>query len=120
MLKELELPTLQDRRRHQRLTFLYKVVEGHVPAINIEHYLKSQRVKRTIRAKQFEDYTHTNIVLKSVNNNSKCFDTIFAKSDNFKHSFFPRTVLDWNKLCDSVVKADTIQGFKTLVATSDN
>jgi hypothetical protein len=120
MLKDLELPPLQDRRRHQRLTFLYKVVEGHVPAINIEHYLKSQRVKRTIRAKQFEDYTHNNIVLKSVNNNSKCFDSIFAKSDNFKQSYFPRTVLDWNKLCDSVVEADTIQCFKTLVATSDN
>ena len=39
MLQELDLPTLQERRRQQRLTFLYKVVKGHVPAINIEHYL---------------------------------------------------------------------------------
>ena len=62
MLKKLELPSLQERRRHQRLTFLYKVVEGHVPANNIEHYLKSQRVKRTICAKEFEDYAYKNLV----------------------------------------------------------
>ena len=30
MLQELDLPTLQERRRQQRLTFLYKVVKGHV------------------------------------------------------------------------------------------
>lgn len=62
----------------------------------------------------------TLIVEKSVNNNSKCFDTIYAKSENYKHSFFVRTALDWNKLSESVVKADSIQCFKTQVATSDS
>ena len=56
MLQDLDLPTLQERRRQQRLTFLYKMVKGYVPAINLEHYLKAQRPKRTIRAKQFQDY----------------------------------------------------------------
>ena len=56
MLTDLDLPSLEKRRRQQRLTFLYKVVKGHVPASNIEHYLRAQRPKRTIRAKQFEDF----------------------------------------------------------------
>ena len=81
MLKDLDLPPLQERRRHQRLAFLYKVVEGHVPAINIEHYLKKQRVKRTIRAKQVEDYIRKNIVEQSVINNTKCFEPIYAKTE---------------------------------------
>jgi predicted transcriptional regulator with HTH domain len=32
MLKDLDLPTLQDRRTNAILVFLYKVVEGLVPA----------------------------------------------------------------------------------------
>ena len=51
MLTDLDLPSIVER-----LTFLYKVVKGHVPAINIEHYLRAQRPKRTIRAKHFEDF----------------------------------------------------------------
>ena len=41
MLQDLGLQSLEERQRQLRLTFLYKVVEGRVPAINIEHYLKS-------------------------------------------------------------------------------
>ena len=37
MLHDLKLPTLQDRRRDQGLTLMYKVVEGHVPTINADH-----------------------------------------------------------------------------------
>ena len=44
------------------MTFLYKVVKGQVPAINNEHFLKVQRPKRTIGAKQFEDIIQKNIV----------------------------------------------------------
>ena len=56
MLQPLCLQSLEERRRQLRLTFLYKVVEGRVPAINIEHYLKSQQQKRTVRAKQYTDF----------------------------------------------------------------
>ncbi|XP_052777822.1 uncharacterized protein LOC128215143 [Mya arenaria] len=65
MLQNLQLRSLQERRRHLRLIFLYKVVEGHVPAIDIDQFLKTQRPKRTIRAKKFEDYINTNIVENS-------------------------------------------------------
>ncbi|KAH3860545.1 hypothetical protein DPMN_023446 [Dreissena polymorpha] len=88
MLHKLELPPLQDRRRAQRLTLLYKVVKGHVPPISIERYLKLLRPKRTLRAEQYENYIHQNIVCNLVNNNSKCVETIPAKTVFFKNSFF--------------------------------
>ena len=33
MLQELNLPPLQERRKQQRLTTLYKIVKGHIPAM---------------------------------------------------------------------------------------
>ncbi len=118
MLETLELAPLHERRRLQRLTLLYKVVEGNVPAILIEDYLTPQRPKRTVKAKQFKDYHHSNIVANSTNNNSKCFQLTFAKHENLKNSFFPRTVLDWNKLSDRVITAESIESFKTLAASA--
>ena len=70
--------------RQQWLTLLYKVVKGHVPAINIQHYLRAQRPKRTIRAKKFIDFVKTNIVEKSVCNNNQCFVPIQANSESYK------------------------------------
>ena len=49
MLHVFKLPTLKDRRRDQRLTLMYKVVEGHLPAINRNHYIQPQRKRRAIR-----------------------------------------------------------------------
>ena len=33
-----------------------------------------------------------------------------------KNSFFPRTIIGWNNLDDSVVRADTVEGFKKAVS----
>ena len=90
MLDDLDLPSLEERRCQQRLTFLYKVVKGHVPAINIDHYLRAQKPKRTIRAKQFEDFVKKNIVERSVCNNNQ----LPAKTEQFRNSFFVRTTHD--------------------------
>ena len=54
MLKDQDLPSLQDRRMAARLTFFYKVVEGLVPAISPDAFLKPQRPKRQIHAKNFK------------------------------------------------------------------
>ena len=118
MLHDLKLPTLQDRRRDQRLTLMYKVVEGHVPAINADHYIQPQRQKLAIRATRFTDYDHKNIVENYSTNNSKCFKPIPAKTKNFKNSFFVRTVYDWNKLDDSVINSDSVNSFRKSLSTS--
>ena len=44
-----ETPQLRDRRRQLRLTFLFKVVEGMVPAIPPEMFLTPKRPRRPAR-----------------------------------------------------------------------
>lgn len=54
MLTELHLPLHQNRRRANRLVFLFKVAEGLVPALQFHDYLTPVREKkRKIKSKQF-------------------------------------------------------------------
>ena len=48
MLVKLELQELKERRTSQKLIFLYKVVEGLVPAIESDDYLKKMHDPRDI------------------------------------------------------------------------
>ena len=50
MMKDLELPTLQQRRKELKLSFLYKVVEGMVPVITKEGYNLEHSVAVYIKA----------------------------------------------------------------------
>ena len=78
MLNELNLPTLQSRRQKQRLIFFYKVVEGQVPAMPPDLFVKYQKSKRQIRANKLNNCVTNNIVTSSVRNNSKCFKSVLA------------------------------------------
>ena len=56
MLKQLDLPSLQERRRQLRLASFYKIVEGLVPALPADQYLTPiPGSKRTIKATSFPD-----------------------------------------------------------------
>ena len=74
MLAELNLPPLQDRRKANRLTFFFKVVEGLVPAMQSHDFLTPVRGKRLIKSKQYTDCVTSNIIDKQSTNNSKCFN----------------------------------------------
>ena len=54
MLAELNLPPLQDRRKANRLTFLYKVVEGLVPAMQSHDYLTPIRGNASFNPKNIQ------------------------------------------------------------------
>ena len=73
--------------------------------------LKSQRPKRTIRAKQYEDFVTKNIIENSVCSNSKCFKRIITKTENYRNAFFVKTVYDWNKLSEDIVTCDSLETF---------
>ena len=118
ILHKLKLPTLQDRRRDQRLTLMYKVGEGHVPAINKDHYIQPQRQKRSIRATQYTDCEHKNSVENYSINNSKYFKPIPVKTENLRNSFFVRTVYDWNQLDESVINTGSVNSFRKRLSTS--
>ena len=120
MLQDLQLPSLQDRRKTNRLTFFYKVVEGLVPAMPCHDFLTPVRKsKRNIKPKTFIDCETTNIIDRQCMNNNKCFKPIQCNTDIYKHSYFPRTLIDWNHLDDSVVSAQTLAGFKTALTHRD-
>ena len=117
MLSDLNLPPLQDRRKQLRLQFLYKIVSGQIPAIPAEKFMKPVRDRRTRRPKVYEGFQTANIVDQHARNNSRCFEVNLGTTDVFRNSFFPRTIRDWNSLEDRVVRAESIEEFKTLLST---
>ena len=84
MLEKLDLQELKERRTSQKLIFLklYKVVEGLVPAVEPDDYLKKAQPKRSITAKKFENYQATNIIEKQVKNNKSVLTFQQAKHIN--------------------------------------
>ena len=115
MLEELNLPTLATRRQQQRLIFFYKVVEGQIPAIPSEDFVKFNKPKRLIRAKTYSDCETTNIVQSSVRNNSRSVVIPNCKTDQYRHSFFVRTSIDWNHLEEDTVRATKLEDFKAAI-----
>ena len=120
MVKSLELTSLQDRRTANRLFFLYRVVEGLVPAIQPADYLKPIRPKRSIKARKFADCISANIVEQRVTNNSKCFEIDNCKTAQYKQSFFVKTLVDWNHLDNSTVCAKSCDAFKMAVTVKNH
>ena len=113
MLCDLDLPTLQQCRKENRLCYLYKIAKGLVPAIPRDSYLTRQKVKRQIRAKTFSGCDTKNFVTKYQNLNSNCFVIPDATESAYANSFFPKTICDWNQLSDNIVSAPTVSAFRS-------
>ena len=115
MLKDLDLPTLQQRRKELRLSLLFKIADGSVQAIPSDKYLKPVKKSRQITPKNFDGYEYVNKVEKYVTNNSRCFKIPSTNNPTgpYSQSFFPRTVMDWNQLDDELVLAGSVDSFRT-------
>jgi len=116
MLNDLDLPPLQLqlRRREKSLCFLYKISKGTVPAIDPSTYLKPIENKRRIKAKNYSDCVTNNVVQKHQNIHSKCFQLPPSVNTEYRNSFFPRTIVDWNQLGEVIVSAESVDTFKSL------
>lgn len=120
MLENLDLPLLQERRKQLRLTFMFKVVEGMMPAIPASSYFEPiQRNKRRIRATRNPDFQTSNLVERHELNNNKCYKTTRCNTDIYKHSFFIKTVTDWNQLEDASVSTTTVEAFRASLTLRD-
>jgi len=99
MLTSLKWTSLQERRRHVRLTMMHKVLHQTV-AVPKDPLLKlsSQR-------------TRSNHYLK--------LDHLAANTTMYKQSFFPRTIPEWNALPQSVVDSETADAFKCQLIKMD-
>ena len=123
MLKSLNLPLLEERRKQQRLAFFYKIVGGQFPALKPENYLQPIRNKRKIKPKVDPDFQTVNIVEKMARTNTRCYEVIQPRRNAtpqttpYTTSFFPRTSKDWNALDEATVHAESIEEFRRLLST---
>ena len=120
MLKKLDLPSLQSRRKQMRLTMLYKVVEGLVPALPAEKFVTPvPKGKRKVRAKTFSDCVAKNPIEKfQILNDRGLKISNTGTKEQYKHSFFVRTVQEWNALDSITVNAPSVGAFSSAAGRS--
>ena len=96
MLSSLGWPSLQERRRQQRLCMFHKIVHGHVAVDPGNHMKPMGRRSR-----------HAHCLGQMVPQCSKAY---------YRDSFFPRTIRDWNSLPEDVATIEEPLFFKLAVA----
>ena len=114
MLKELDLPTLQQRRKENRLCFMHKITNGKLPAISSDDYLTLAKDTRKRKSNpKYKIYETKNIVDNYQILHDKCYRPIVGNSTIYQNSFFPRTISDWNQL--SVTPSESLDTFKAQI-----
>ena len=97
------------------MTFMYKVVEGLVPAMPTENFIEFNRPGRLIRQKRNKDFVSKNPIGSYIRNNERSIKIRESKTDQYRNSFFIRTAVDWNHLNNSTVQAKSLETFKSLL-----
>ena len=101
LARDLHWPTLEQRRKDQRLCLMYKIVHGEV-AITPEHLGLKASDGRTRASRKHKFREHQ------------------ARTENLRHSFVNSTVRIWNTLPATLAEADSATTFKSrLVAMLD-
>ena len=96
MINNLQWPSLEKKRRNNRLTLLYKIANEDV-AINKE--------KRLIPTKR-----------RSRHLNNNAFTIPYSATTYRQLSFFPRTIKEWNSLPPDITSAGSVECFKAQLA----
>ena len=116
LLNKLKLPELQDRRKQLRLILFLKVVEGLVPAIPADKFTKQQKPGRLIRSSTDKNFISSNTINSYVRNNDRCFVVHPCRTEQFRNSFFSRTVVEWNHLDNNIVHSASVNSFRTAIS----
>ena len=90
MLKEADWRPLELRRAHSRLCLLYQITNGIVATPHIPYLLQHSHAPRSSR------HAHT---LQHA--------TYQCRTNYFKYSYFPHTIVSWNSLIQDVVSSST-------------
>jgi hypothetical protein len=116
MLDLLKLPPLEERRRQLRLTTLYKVANGLIPALPADLFLTpASRDRRRVKPTLYTGCVTQNIITRQANNNNRCFKIPPSRTEPYRHSFFVRTIVEWNSLEDAVVQLPSPNAFSAAV-----
>ena len=93
MLHHLKWESLEQRRKAQRVTNMYKICNGETVLDDSDQRLIPARIRlRTSHEKSFE--------------------VPHSRANYHKYSYVPRTIRDWNALPANVVSAPTLNVFK--------
>ena len=95
---------------------LYKIVKGQIPAMPPESFLMpADRNRRRIGPTTIKDCDSDNTIARHEIRNSLGCNIPDSKTEQYKNSFFVRTVADWNKQEDtvSVVTVDSVTAFSS-------
>ena len=114
---KLQISPLETRQKSIRLTLMYKVVEGLIPAMPPKNFIKFQRPGRNIKPKKDPNFTYSKSPMDNyVKNNDRCLEILNATSAQYKNSFFIKTASEWNALNNTVVHAKSPDIFKNLIS----
>ena len=84
ILGQLKWESLKKRRKYNRLILLYKGLKGKASVPTDDLISKTRRCR---------------------NQHSMAFQTPITNTDDYKGSFFPQTIRDWNALPDSLISS---------------
>ena len=103
VLEQLKWESLKQRRKGSRLLLFYKGLKGqaNIPVDDLKTPLRHTR-----------------------NHHSDSFQVPYARTDAYRHSFFPETIRDWNALPASTVSSakcseDCISRFTSLMRSRE-
>ena len=99
-LQELNWPSLETRRKHSRLTHIYKAINTDTSTVKIPTYF-SQRNNDNTRSTR--------------NHHPQKFINPHTRTNIYKHSFFPRSIREWNALPNRVINSLSIDQFKRVL-----
>ena len=103
LLRKHELTTLQERRLQVRLGFLYRVVEGLVPAITPCDFITPQKPgRRILSTRDKSTYLSQNPVENYTGNNDRCYYVPESHTDQYRHLYFPNDTIVHQKSVDSL------------------
>lgn len=91
---------------------LYKITGGIAPAVDPEEYLTGKREGRPVKTKWLWDKYNLE---RRVSHNSKVFNVQYAHTEQFKNSFFVKTIVDSNSPENETVNAQTVESIKTVL-----
>ena len=91
MINKLKWPSLEQRRKAARLTTFYKITKGEVKVACKELKHAPPRSRR---------------------GHNQQYSRQASRKDIRHHSFFPRTIRDWNDLPQHIVDAKTADAFR--------
>ena len=98
IVEDLGWKTLEQRRKEHRLKMMFKVASGQ-SGLPMSRYL-DQETSRTTRHCLHE----------------KCFVPPHCRTDTYRHSYFPKTIREWNALPSDLVNSNSLDSFSAGLA----